>query len=52
MGGYIMQIQNYSVNDGEGIRTTRGALHAFLLPDVLSGACGAQIRRDRPLGIR
>ena len=22
MGGYIMQIQNYSVNDGEGIRTT------------------------------
>lgn len=22
MGGYIMQLQNYSVNDGEGIRTT------------------------------
>ncbi|MFQ8897362.1 MAG: 4Fe-4S cluster-binding domain-containing protein [[Clostridium] scindens] len=21
MGGYIMQLQNYSVNDGEGIRT-------------------------------
>ena len=22
MGGYIMQVQNFSVNDGEGIRTT------------------------------
>ena len=22
MGGYIMQLQNFSVNDGEGIRTT------------------------------
>ncbi len=21
MGGYIMQLQNYSVNDGDGIRT-------------------------------
>ena len=22
MGGYIMQLQNFSVNDGDGIRTT------------------------------
>ena len=44
MGGYIMQLQNYSVNDGEGIRTN------VFLADALSAVYGVRIRRDRRSG--
>lgn len=42
MGGYIMQLQNYSVNDGDGIRTV------IFWRAARCGAPGAQTRKGRP----